>query len=289
VRLSPLPGGRTFATPGIFKALGVPLLAGREFTDRDTETSPPVVIINETMARVYFEGENPVGRRGRFGSSTAPLVEIVGVVPDFEVGTPRGVGQPRMQTFFPYRASAGGQLVIMCVAIRTLGDPAPLMTRVRETLRSVDPSLAVLAVNTVDQQLDELLAQDRLLASLVGFFGAVSALLSCLGLYGLMAHLTARRTTEIGVRMALGATSARVLTMVLRDGAMLAACGVATGVPAAILAGRLIASQLFQVGPDDPLTIGSASAVMIAVTLVAAWLPARRAARVNPIVALREG
>ena len=163
------------------------------------------------------------------------------------------------------------------------------MTRVRETLRSVDPSLAVLEVNTVDQQLDELLAQDRLLASLVGFFGAVSALLSCLGLYGLIAHLTARRTSEIGVRMALGATSARVLTMVLRDGAMLAACGVATGVPAAILAGRLIASQLFQVGPDDPLTIGSASAVMIAVTLVAAWLPARRAARVNPMVALREG
>ncbi len=153
-RLSPLPGGRTFVTPGIFTALGVPLLAGREFTDRDTETSPPVGIINETMARVYFEGENPVGRHVRFGSSTAPLVEIVGVVRDFEAGTPRGVGQRRMQTFFPYRASAGGQLVIMCVAIRTLGDPAPLMTRVRETLRSVDPSLAVLEVNTVDQQLD---------------------------------------------------------------------------------------------------------------------------------------
>jgi ABC-type antimicrobial peptide transport system permease subunit len=105
----------------------------------------------------------------------------------------------------------------------------------------------------------------------------------------LIAHLTARRTTEIGVRMALGATSGSVLTMMLRDGAMLAACGVAAGVPAAILAGRLIVSQLFQVGPSDPLTIGSAAAVMIVVTLMTVWLPARRAARVNPILALREG
>jgi predicted permease len=288
-RKSPLPYGRTFVTPGIFKALGVPLLAGREFTDRDTETSPAVGIINETMARVYFERENPVGRHVRFGSPAAPLVEIVGVVRDYEGGTPRGIGQPRLQTFFPYRASDGGQLVVMCVAIRTQGDPTPVMARVRDMLNSVDPSLSVLKINTVAQQLDDLLAQDRLLATLVGLFAGVAGGLACLGLYGLVAHMTARRTTEIGVRMALGATASSVSSMVLRDGAKLALCGLLVGVPAALLAGRLMASQLFHVGPYDPLTMGFASAVMLAVTVVAAWLPARRAARVNPIVALREG
>ena len=287
-RLSTLPGSRTFVTPGLFAALGVPLLAGRDFTDRDTETSPPVVIISETMARVYFDNEYPIGRRVRLGSRPDP-VEIIGVVRDFETGSPRGVGQRWMHTYFPYRSSDGGQLVIMCLVIRPEGDPGPVMARVRDTLKSVDPSLAVLAVNTVDHQLDDLLARDRLLTGLVSIFGAISGLLACLGLYGLIAHMTARRTAEIGIRMALGATSCAVMTMVLRDGAGLAVCGVLAGVPAALIAGRLVASQLFHVAPHDPLAITVASLTMATVTLVAAWLPARRAARANPLVALREG
>ena len=144
-------------------------------------------------------------------------------------------------------------------------------------------------MNTVDHQLDDLLARDRLLAGLVGIFGAISGLLACLGLYGLIEHLTARRTAEIGIRMALGATSRAVMTMVLRDGAGLAVWGVLAGVPASLAAGRVVASQLFHVTPHDPLAIAVASLMMATVALVAAWLPARRAARANPLVALREG
>ena len=247
-----------------------------------------MVIITETMARVYFDNEYPIGRYVRLGSRPDP-VEIVGVVRDFEAGSPRGVGQRWMQTYFPYRASEGGQLVVMGLVIRPEGDPGPVMARVRETLRSVDPSLALPAVNTVDRQLDDLLARDRLLAGLVGIFGAISGLLACLGLYGLVVHITARRTAEIGIRMALGATSRAVMAMVLRDGAVLAGCGLLAGVPAALIAGRLIGWQLFHVAPDDPLTIAAASATMAGVALIAAWLPARRAARANPLIALREG
>ena len=245
------------------------------------------MIINETMARFYFGNENPVGRRVTLGAQRG--VEVVGVVRDFVLGSPRGVGQQRMDTYYPYRTSSGAQLVVMCVVIRTATDPRPIMPGIRDALRSIDPALAVLKINTIDEQLDDLLAQDRLLTATVGFFASVAALLSCLGLYGLVSHITRRRTSEIGIRMAMGATSTSILRMVLRDGGQLIALGVLAGILLSVAATRLIQAQLFAVGPQDPLTIGAAAMLMVAVAGAAVLLPARRAAKVDPMIALREG
>jgi len=179
--------------------------------------------------------------------------------------------------------------VILCAVVRTHGDPLRLAAPIREALRAVDPSLAVLHIDTVDQQLDDVLARERLSAGTAAFFGGVAALLACLGLYGLVSHMTARRTTEIGVRIALGATSGRVLAMVLREGVYMVAAGLVIGVPATLAVTRVLAPQLFQVSPRDPLTIGLASLVLVTIAVAAAALPARRASRVDPMVALRQG
>jgi putative ABC transport system permease protein len=283
------PGSRTFVQPGFFRTLGVPMLIGREFTEADTTSTSRVVVIGEAMARFYFGRENPIGRHIGFISEPGTPLEIVGVVRDFERGTPRAAGREQMLTYFPYRADTAGPLVILCGVVRTHGDPLRLAAPIREALRAVDPSLAVLHIDTVDQQLDDVLARERLSAGTAAFFGGVAALLACLGLYGLVSHMTARRTTEIGVRIALGATSGRVLAMVLREGVYMVAAGLVIGVPATLAVTRILAPQLFQVSPRDPLTIGLASLVLVTIAVAAAALPARRASRVDPMVALRQG
>ncbi|HYL78503.1 MAG TPA: ABC transporter permease [Bryobacteraceae bacterium] len=287
--LTSVSGFRTFILPDFFRTLGVPLLAGREFTERDNETAPPVVILNESMARFYFGGDNPIGRHVAFGQQTGYPVEVVGVVRDFESGSPRAAGMPRMRTFFPYRdRSTAGNLVIMCVTVRTHRDPVTMADRIRTELRAAEPSLAVLKINTVDRQLDDVLAQERLLAALATFFGGVAVLLACVGLYALLAHMTVRRTSEIGVRMALGATSRGVLTMVLREGLWLVLAGVVVGIPAAIAGTRWVESRLFGVRPTDPVALAGAALLLAAVAALAGLIPARRASRIDPIAALRE-
>jgi predicted permease len=288
-RLASVTGFRTFILPDFFHTLGVPLLAGREFTERDNETAPPVVILNESMARFYFGAANPIGRHVAFGQQTGFPVEVVGVVRDFERASPRAVGMSRMLTFFPYRdRGSANNLLIMCVTVRTHGDPYTMADRIRTELHAADRSLAVLRINTVDQQLNDVLAQERLLAALATFFGAVAVLLACLGLYGLLAHMTARRTSEIGVRMALGATSGGVLAMVLREGLGLVFAGVVVGVPAAVAGTRWMESRLFGVRPTDPAAIAGAALLLAAVAALAGLVPARRASRIDPIAALRE-
>jgi predicted permease len=288
-RLTTLPGGRTFVMPEFFKTLGIPILRGREFTERDGDSATPRVVINETMARFYFGDSDPIGRYVGFGSEPGTPVEVVGVVKDFERGSPRGTGLQQMLTFFPYQSDAGGRLAIMCVAIRATGDPRGLVSPVRETLRRVDPSLAIVGVNTVDEQLDDVLAQDRLLAGLAGFGSGLSALLACLGLYGIVSHMTARRTNEIGLRIALGAQTTDILRMFLREGVRLAVLGVVLGVPATLaITPWVLGSSLYGVGPHNPATIGLAAILIVGTSLVAAVLPARRAARIDPVAALRD-
>lgn len=287
-RVTTAPGWRAFVQPGFFKTLGV-RLRGREFTERDTALSPPVVIINETFARFYFGDDDPIGRRVGISARPGAPVEIVGVVSDFEHGSPRGGGTTPMMSYLPYGSLAEArQLAVMCIAVRTLADPRTFEAPIRDALRRVDPSLPVLKIDTVAEQLDDVLVQERLLAQVTGFFGAVGGLLACLGLYGLVAHMTARRAAEIGVRMALGATRGRVLMMTLREGAQLAAVGLLIGVPAALVTSRALRSQLFGVGPYDPGTFALSMTLMIAIAFAAAWLPARRAARIDPMTALRE-
>jgi ABC-type antimicrobial peptide transport system permease subunit len=175
----------------------------------------------------------------------------------------------------------------MCLAVHTSSNPASVAARVRQELRDIDPNLPILNVTTVEQQLNGILVQERLTATMAGFFGVVAVLLACLGLYGVISYTVTRRTSEIGIRLALGATPGHVLRMVLKESLVLALAGIAIGVPIAFLVTRFISTVLFGVGAADPLTIAMAIALMIAVATLAALLPARRASRVDPLVAWR--
>ena len=282
------PSWRTFVTPGFFAATGIPLLAGRDFTEQDTDSMPRVVIINRSMARHFFGDGNAVGHRARFSSDSGTTTEIVGVVGDIVEGTPRAAGQRALRTYFPYRdRDSGRRLAIMQVAVRTTGDPKSIAPLVRAELAAIDASLPVLRMDTVDEQLDDVLAQDRLVAGLATFFAALVALLASLGLYGVIAYTTARRTGEIGVRMALGATGGALRRMVLRQALTLVLLGIAIGIPLTLVASRLVEAYLFGVAAWDPATIAGATLLMVVVAAVAAFVPAHRASRVDPMVALR--
>jgi putative ABC transport system permease protein len=175
----------------------------------------------------------------------------------------------------------------LSIAVRTAGDPRLAAPSIRDALRRIEPALPILKIDTIDQQMDDVLVQDRLVASLSAGFGAIGVLLACVGLFGLLAYTAALRTSEIGVRLALGATRASIAWMMLRESLRLVLTGVAVGLPAAIVLTRFLGARLFGISPTDPLTIGAAVALMIVVGAVAGMLPGRRASRVEPVVALR--
>ncbi|NOT59602.1 MAG: ABC transporter permease [Acidobacteria bacterium] len=271
-------------SPGFFATVGTPLLAGRDFTAQDGETAPQVAILSETMARFFFGNENPIGKRFNAMGGTGFPLEIVGVAKDAKLGTPR---DSRGAWYFPYRQNARFLRLNWCIALRTSGEPTTLTASVNQALRELDPSLPVLRFTTLEEQLNRVLAQERLLAALAGFFGVLAALLACLGLYGVIAYTVARRTHEIGLRLALGATPMNVLWRVLRESLWLALGGIALGIPAALAATRLISARLYGVSPNDPLTLVAAMLLMLGVAVASALVPARRAANVDPMVALR--
>ena len=279
-----LPLMRVAVAPHFFEALGMPVLEGRGITDHDTDRSPQVIVLNETAARFFFGSESPIGKHLAIASAQVGFpYEIVGVVADGKHGSAR---DKRGIEYVPYR-QIPGLMRNMCIEIRTAGSPESIAARVRQELRAIDPNLPVLGVDTIEQQLDDVLAQERLIATLCAGFGAVAMLLACLGLYGVMSYLVVCRTNEIGVRMALGASHSDVLRMVLGESLTMVAGGIAIGVPAALMATRLIANRLFGVGAGDPATIGAAVALMAAVAVLSGWLPASRASRVDPLCALR--
>jgi predicted permease len=283
-----LPGGpRAYVTPHFFESVGLPLIAGREFTERDNEKAPRVVVVNESIARYYLGATNPIGRRlyaPADDPATSPWVEIVGVVKDPTAGTPRY--KQAEFVWYPYRQNPHA-LSRMCVALHTLGDPHNLIASVRRELQAIDSSIPILRVDTVGEQLDDVLVEERIAASLAGFFGALGVVLACVGLFGLLAYSAARRTNEIGIRMAVGATRPAVIALVLREALVLAAAGIAVGVPATLIAARLISAKLYGVGPADPLTFSAAAALLLAVSALAGFLPARRASNIDPMAALR--
>jgi predicted permease len=275
--------------PRFFETVGTPLLLGRDFTGRDTESAPHVAIVNETFARAYFGARNPLGQRFGMRRDTGYPWEIVGVVKDARYHTLRD--RDRKMIYLPYGQDVTHLFGNMCLMVRSAGNTpgyAPgLAARIREELRGVDRNLPVLSMQTMAEQLDQSLTQERLIAALCGFFAALALLLACLGLFGVMSYTAARRTHEIGIRLALGATPGAVLAMVLREGLMRVAAGIAIGVPATLAATRLITSSLFGVGAADPPTLIAAAFLMVAVAAFAGFLPARRASRVDPMVALR--
>jgi predicted permease len=287
------PGFRSFITPGYFATLGVPLVAGREFTERDNEHAPRVVILNESMARFFFGDRPAVGRIVRFSGSNVPT-EIVGVTKDFVKGSPRAGIHAEFATYFPYRDREGlnrgaqTRLRVMLIVLRTAGDPSAIAETVRRELRAIDPALPILRINTTEQQLDDVLAQDRLIAVLSTAFGAMAVFLACLGLFGLISYRVTRRTNEIGVRMALGATRGGILRMILAEGGALLAAGLVTGLASGLALGRLVSSRLHGVSVSDAPTLIMAVGLLSAVAGLSAFIPARRASTIDPMVALRQ-
>jgi predicted permease len=274
--------------PRYAETMGIPLRAGREIGEQDRIGSPPVAVVNETFARAYFGNQNPIGRRFGFGddSQDAAQYEIVGVVGDARFGDV--AGPPAKMAFLPLLQSAGQDAYTSELAVRVTGDPAAAGQALRTAIAAVDPRLPISQVTTIRQQVKDSLSQQLLFARLVAVFGGLAVLLACVGLYGVVAQSVARRANEVGIRMALGAERTMIVGMVLRETMALIGAGLAVGIPAALGAAQVLRGQLFGVGTVDPVTIALTSLLLIAVALLAGGIPARRAASMSPMAALRQ-
>jgi predicted permease len=269
--------------PKYFETVGTPLLLGRSFSLKDDENAPKVAVVNESMARRFFGNENPIGKRfGLGGVENSGKIEIIGVVKDSKYSDVRE--ESRSMIFLQFHQYLNNMHQL---ELRTVGDSAAVAAAVRRELQAVDKSLPVLEVATLEQQVDASLVQERLLAKLSSIFGLLALLLAGIGLYGLMSYTVVKRTGEIGIRMALGAQRGQIVRLVMRETLLLVLAGLAVGLPVAFAATRLISSLLFGLKPTDPMTISAASLLLIGVAAVAGYVPARRATRVDPMVALR--
>jgi predicted permease len=272
-------------TAGYFETLGIPMVLGRSFTAADAGNATRVALLNETAARFYFGGRNPVGVGIRFPfGKEKPPYQIVGVVKDarhynLRKEVPRLIYLPVFQAI--------DDLLSLTLAVRTAGDPSALAPILTKEARTAGPDILISDVATLTSYVDHWLLEDRLVSTLASFFGVLALLLASIGLYGTMSYSVARRTNEIGIRMALGASGTGVVRLVLRDAVIMIAAGMAVGVPAATAGGRYIRSQLFGLRPADPLTLALACLALATVALLAGYLPARRASRVHPMEALR--
>jgi predicted permease len=269
--------------PGYFETVGIPILLGRGIEQRDSEGATVVAVVNETMAKFYYPGQNPIGRQFRAGNPERAY-QIVGVSRDARDHEVRGKVSRRFYGSAQQTDEAMGGFNL---EVRALGAPAGLAKSVREAIREVDSKLRVLNLDTLTNEIGQTLEGDRLVARLSAIFGAVALLLASLGLYGVQSYAVVRRTAEIGVRVALGARSADVVRMVLREALLMTAIGIAIGLPLATAAGQLISTRLFGLSVTDPLTMITAALVMSLVAALAGYIPAHRASRIDPMIALR--
>jgi predicted permease len=273
-----------------FDTLGIPIVAGRAFDVDDTVTSPKVAVINQRLAAARFPNQNPMGKRVSLGVYTgygavltAGPIEIVGVCGDTLYGDLHEAPPP--QLFIPYVQQT--QVRRLTYQIRTLTKPEAIVPALRRVVHAADPALPLVNVRTQQDQIDSDLADERLLVSLTSAFGLLALVLASVGIYGVMAYSVAQRTKEIGIRMALGAIPRQILTMVLREASSLSAAAIALGMGASFLVMRFVKSMLFGIAPSDPATLWGAAVLLIIVALGASWIPARRAASVQPMEALR--
>ena len=274
---------RLVIAPNFFDVMGIPRKLGRGFTEGENNAkAPKVAIVNEAAAKKYFPEGNPIGRR--FGSSleTTGQLEVVGVVRDAKYDSVRDEVPPTM--YVPFRQARMGTPT---VAVRTAGDPLAFVGAIRETVRAIDPNLPMVDVSTQMEQVEKRLEQEKVFAQAYTLFGALALVLAAVGLYGVMSYTVARRTNEIGIRLALGAQRGQVLGATMRESLVLVSIGVAIGIAVVLAASRFVASLLFGVPRNDLISIALATAVLGVVAAVAAYLPARRASRVDPMVALR--
>jgi predicted permease len=274
--------------PDYFAALGIPLLAGRAFTVRDVGPAK-YAVVNQAFAREYLPAGNPIGKRFRLvnfddPSQLQPDVEVIGLIPDMKYRDLRET--PPAQAYFPYYQDT--KFRFMNFYLRTQVDPRLLMDPLRERMRQFDPNVPVVGLQTLEEQIGYSLRTERLVASLSAVFGGLATLLAAIGLYGVMAYSVTRRTREMGIRMALGATRANVVGIVMREAGVMVAAGLGLGIPLALALADLIRSQLFGLDPRDPLTLLGAALVLTVAGGLAGFLPALRASSVNPSTALRQ-
>ncbi len=267
-----------------FAAMGIPVLQGRIFGPQDTNKSQKVALINEAAVRKFFPTGSPVGKRfGIDGPQSTESFEVIGVVKDAKFGNLQEKFTP--MAFYPHMQRAD---LISNFVVRFSGPPSAVVPQIRQTIKEVNHSLPVEDVRTLSDHINRSLTQQTLVARLASFFGLLALLLACIGLYGVLSYGVARRTNEIGIRMALGARNRSVLWLVLREALLLVAIGLVIGVFASLALTKTAASLLYELKPNDPLTIALATLLLAAVAIVAGYLPARRASRVDPMTALRE-
>jgi predicted permease len=271
--------------PRYFETMGIPLVSGREFTERDVIGAPKVAIINETMAKYFYGSSNPIGRRFGFGRGKPTDIEIVGIAKDVRSVELRD--QPPRYVYIPYaQDDSVTQLTYHVRAARD--DGGAIAAGIRQSVRRLDPNLPIFNMKTMAVQIDESLFVERMVAVLSVAFGALATLLAAIGLYGVMSYAVTRRTREIGIRMALGAERGRVLWLVLREVAAMALAGIAGGLAAALWVTRQVQSQLYGLSPNDPLTLGIAMGLLATVAIASGYIPARRATTIDPMIALKQ-
>jgi predicted permease len=268
--------------PNFLATMGIPLLLGREFTPQDKEQAPNVAVVSQALAARFFPIQNPLGQRLIVDGTE---MQIIGVARDAKYGGIRESIMPVV--YLPYLQNRPAALAEMSFAVRTVGDPAASIAAIRQAVQSIDRNLPLFGVRTQSELIARSFAQERLFATLSSFFGLLALALVSIGLYGVMSYTVARRTHELGIRMALGATGGVVLRMVLGEALWLVLTGLALGLVTALMATRWLTKLLYGVTPADPLTLGLATLLLLAVAMLAGYLPARRAARVDPLVALR--
>jgi putative ABC transport system permease protein len=287
-RPEPPPGTGTGAgfsviSDGYFHAMGIPLMAGREFDNRDRMGAPLVAVINQSAARMLYPNEDPIGKQLMVDWDGPPQAQIVGIAADTRF---EGVeSQPEPFVFLP---NSQRPSMFCGLIIRTAADPVGMTAAVRAAMRSVDPGQGVLETSTMDQRIANSVAQPRLQTILLGSFGVLALVLACIGIYGVLAYAVSQRMREMGVRLALGASPAMVLGEILSGGMRLTGLGVVIGLAAALALTRYLEALLYSVRPTDPAIFASAIAILLLVAAAACYLPARRAARVDPMVVLRE-
>ena len=276
-------------SPDYFRTMSTEILLGRPFTALDDADHPGAVIVDEAFVQRFLAPSGPLGKRlvittpsGYSGGSLPSLFEIVGVVENVRFLGPAVPPEPAF-----YLPAAQFPVQEMMVAVKVAGDPAAFAARLREEVWAVDPDIPLSNITTMERLLSEALAQPRFTSVVLGFFGASALALAALGIYGVLSTTVAQRTSEIGIRMALGARSADVVRMVVRQGMRLTLAGLAIGLAAALASAPVLRSLLFGVGAQDPFTFAFVSGLLAAVALLASYLPARRASRIEPLIALR--